>query len=108
MGIEKLNQNPYIKTTSELLQLLEAEGYTYDFKLDEDCIKCDIASLKLPPEDFEIVKVFRFEGATNPSDQEVVYVIESQKHDVKGYIMDAYGPDASPLSTAMVEKLKTH
>jgi hypothetical protein len=42
------------------------------------------------PEDLEIVKIFRFEGASDPGDSEVLYVIRA-KDGMIGYSQDVYG-----------------
>jgi hypothetical protein len=42
------------------------------------------------PQDLEILKAFRFEGASNPSDMEILYVIRA-KDGLIGYSQDAYG-----------------
>ena len=42
------------------------------------------------PADLMIVKVFRFEGMSNPSDNAVLYVIEANDG-ATGYSIDAYG-----------------
>jgi hypothetical protein len=54
---------------------------------------------------FHIRETYRFEGASNPSDEEVVYAIES-KDGQKGVLVDAYGMYSESLSEAMVEKLQ--
>jgi hypothetical protein len=42
------------------------------------------------PEDIEIVKVYRFEGISDPSDMSVIYIL--QTHDgLTGYSLNAYG-----------------
>jgi hypothetical protein len=42
------------------------------------------------PEDLTIIKTFRFEGDSNPSDASILYVIEA-KDGLIGYSIDAYG-----------------
>jgi hypothetical protein len=42
------------------------------------------------PEDLSIIKTYRFEGDSDPSDSSVIYVIEA-KDGLIGYSMDAYG-----------------
>ena len=52
-------------TLSQTINGLKKEGYTMDFNIQED----HLADRILSPDDFEIDKVFRFEGETNPEDQ---------------------------------------
>ncbi len=42
------------------------------------------------PEDLKIIKVFRFEGDSDPSDSSVLYIIEANDGLI-GYSIDAYG-----------------
>ncbi len=42
------------------------------------------------PEDLKIIKTYRFEGDSDPSDSSVLYVIEA-KDGLIGYSIDAYG-----------------
>jgi hypothetical protein len=42
------------------------------------------------PEDLTIIKTYRFEGDSNPSDASILYVIEA-KDGLIGYSIDAYG-----------------
>src|SRR5450432_2424865 len=42
------------------------------------------------PEDLTIIKTFRFEGDSNPSDSSILYIIEA-KDGLIGYSIDAYG-----------------
>lgn len=42
------------------------------------------------PEDLKIVKTYRFEGDSNPDDNQVLYLIEGNDGTI-GYSIDAYG-----------------
>lgn len=42
------------------------------------------------PEELTIIKTYRFEGDSNPSDMSVIYLIKAADGLI-GYIMDAYG-----------------
>jgi hypothetical protein len=86
---------------------LRARGFDMDFNLRETELECTTNGRNLSPDEFDIVEVFRFEGMTNPSDQSILYAIES--HDgLKGVLVNGYGPSADPISQAMVAKLATH
>ncbi|ULQ53737.1 phosphoribosylpyrophosphate synthetase [Flavihumibacter fluvii] len=95
------------ETLSEGINDLKKRGYTVDFNLSFDCIICHETPITLMPSEFEIVEVYRFEGATNPSDSSVLYAIES-KHGDKGVLVNAYGVYSDPVSDEMVKKLVIH
>ncbi|MEO8763232.1 MAG: hypothetical protein ABI416_03050 [Ginsengibacter sp.] len=42
------------------------------------------------PEDLKIIRTYRFEGDSDPSDSSIIYVIEAN-NGLIGYSMDAYG-----------------
>jgi hypothetical protein len=92
-------------TLTEALDDLRKRGYTADFDLRPHCIECAAMQLELHPDDFEIAEVYRFEGATNPDDSEVVYAITG-KNGLKGVVVDAYGAYADSLSAEMLAKLR--
>jgi len=92
-------------TVSNALDALQKEGYVLDFNLRPDCVECKSLNINLSPDEFVIDKFFRFEGASNPDDNAIVYAISS-KNGLKGTLLDAYGVYADTLSTAMIDKLK--
>jgi hypothetical protein len=91
------------ETVSEAINGLKQRGYTLDFNLQENCIVCHID--KFNPEEFEITEVHRFEGNTDPSDQAVVYAIESVTG-LKGVLVNGYGVSAESMSAEMVRKMR--
>ncbi len=95
-------------TLSQTINELKKEGYYFDFNLQEECLVCHQKNIVLSPEDFEIDAVYRFEGDSNPDDQSILYAISSEKYNVKGMVVNAYGVYSDEISAALVEKLKTH
>lgn len=94
-------------TLTEALDDLRRRGYTEDFDLRPTCIECAAMQLELHPDEFEIMEVYRFEGASNPDDSAVVYAIAG-KDGLKGVAVDAYGVYADPFSTEMLAKIRIH
>ena len=99
---------PAYNTLSEAVNDLQRRGYIDDLVLAERCLLCDARSLSLDPADFQIDEFHRFEGNSDPEDQSIVYAISSEKHGLKGILVNAYGPDASSMNQEMVRKLATH
>jgi len=95
-------------TVVAALNGLKAKGYTHDFNIDFDNIKCLEKNICLNPNEFEITEVYRFEGDTNPSDEDVVYAVESKDGNIKGSITSAFGMYADSISTDMIKKLSMH
>ena len=93
-------------TLSEQLTELQKAGYTHDFNLSENGLICkELDNRCFLPEEFTIVKTYRFEGMSYPGDNSVLYAIEGAG-DIKGTLVDAYGAYTDPLSQAMVEKFR--
>jgi len=95
-------------TVVAALKGLKDKGYTRDFNIAFDQLTCSSTGTCLRPGDFEITEVYRFEGATDPSDEDIVYAIESKSGDIKGTLTSAYGMYADGVSNEMVQKLTMH
>ena len=95
-------------TVTEALKDLKLRGFTIDFNIAFDKIICSNNKVCLNPNEFEIVEVYRFEGETDPGDENVVYAIESKDGTIKGSVSSAYGMYAESISTEMIQKLSMH
>lgn len=110
-GIKLLQMNtsqPTFDTVTEALTWLTAQGFTQDFNLDENCIKYNNNHYSMSPDEFNIEYVFRFEGATDPGDEDIVYGISSEIFGIKGSLISAFGTYADSLSFEMIKKLAVH
>lgn len=95
-------------TVTEALKDLKRRGYTVDFNIAFDKLICSKNKIVLNPGEFEITEVYRFEGDTDPGDENVVYAIESKNGKVKGVMTSAYGTYAESISNEMIQKLSMH
>ena len=95
-------------TVSEVLSKLKSEGYTVDFNLKENCLVCGGDTPDIDPEDFVVDRHFRSEGVSDPGDEAIVYAISSEKHGLKGTLINAYGVYSDPLSARMIKALAAH
>ncbi len=93
------------ETLSEAVNDLVKRGYKHNFNIACDAIECSQIALKLHPEDFEINEFYRFEGDSNPDDEEIVYAITS-KDGIKGTLVNAYGAYSDEMSNELIKKLK--
>jgi hypothetical protein len=89
-------------TVSEAVNGLKKRGFEIDFNLEENFIVCNAGKFKA--DDFEIVEVYRFEGNSDPSDEAVVYAIESRTG-IKGVLVNGYGISADAMSSDLAKKL---
>lgn len=95
-------------TLSETINALIKIGYVHDFNIHEECIVCHQADVKLLPSEFQIDKVYRFEGNSNPDDQSILYAISSPKCNYKGVLVNGYGISSDEETSKGIEKLMTH
>ncbi len=95
-------------TLSETINGLKKEGYTIDFNINREFVVCNNPNMTLFPDEFEIDKVYRFEGESNPDDQAILYAISSPKFNVKGVLVNGYGISSDDVTNALIKKLKTH
>ena len=56
-------------------------------------------------DEFKVDKYYRFEGESNPSDSAILYAISSDKYQLKGVLVNAYGIYSESVTDEMVEKL---
>lgn len=89
-------------TLSLAINGLKSRGFYTDFNLEENCLVCN--NEKFDVNDFEIVEFYRFEGDSNPSDESIVYAIESA-NGLKGILVSGYGISAEGMSAEMAKKL---
>ncbi|MEO5783798.1 MAG: phosphoribosylpyrophosphate synthetase [Ginsengibacter sp.] len=95
-------------TVTEAVKGLKERGYTVDFNIAFDKLICSDNKICLQPDEFEIVEAHRFEGDSNPDDEDVVYAVESKDGKLKGIITSAFGLYADPVSNKIIQKLSMH
>lgn len=93
-------------TLSQAINGLQKEGYDEDLNLKEHCIVCRAKGYEILAKDFIVDKIYRFEGASDPSDSSILYAISSDKFSLKGLLVDAYGAYSNPITSEMIEKLR--
>jgi hypothetical protein len=98
-----MHHESHYSTVSEAINKLRAEGFVTDFNLEDNCIICNTE--KFDVEDLEIVDVYRYEGDSDPSDEAIVYAIES-KSGVKGILVNGYGISSDSRISEILEKIR--
>ncbi len=92
-------------TLSEVTNLLKERGYTVEFNLKENHLECLKNHLKIFPGEFIVDKHYRFEGPSDPGDEAIVFAISSEKHNLKGVLIDGYGISSDGMSKEMMKAL---
>ncbi|HEY9257234.1 hypothetical protein [Chitinophaga sp.] len=82
-------------TLSRVLEKLHERGFDHELNMsDHGRLQNKDAQKIYNPEDLTIIKTYRFEGESDPSDSSILYVLED-KDGQKGYVLDAYGAYSS-------------
>lgn len=90
MIVNENNSMPYMKSLANCLNKIISDGYTEDFKITEDGLQSLNHSNHYRPEEIHIVNFYRFEGESDPDDNAILYIIETNDG-TKGTLVDAYG-----------------
>jgi hypothetical protein len=86
-----ITYNNLVEATNDLMK----RGYTANLSLEGDTIDDKSQNIHMGPEDFVIDEFYRFEGPSNPSDMSIVYAVTSDKYNLKGVLINAYGTYAN-------------
>lgn len=94
-----------MKTLSACCRMLDKIGFTAQFKINETGIESLNTKKQYNPADVKIVNFYRFEGASNPDDNSILYAIETAAGE-RGTITDAYGPNGDPLISDFIKQVE--
>jgi copper chaperone CopZ len=94
-----------LETVTDALTRLRAEGFTNDFYATEQGeLACSGCLQTMAPAGTQVHETVRFEGDSNPDDQDIVVAIVCSSG-CKGVYSAAYGTSTRPNDTAVLQKL---
>jgi hypothetical protein len=96
-----ITYNNLVEATNDLMK----RGYTENLSLEGDTIDDKEKNIHMTADDFQIDEFYRFEGPSNPDDMSIVYAVTSDKYNLKGVLVNAYGTYANNSSSAIHAKL---
>ena len=82
------------RTLSQVLSELTKKGFTEQFVANEENIMATASKKEYTPYQLKIVNTYRFDGMTDPGDEEEIFVIEANDG-TRGTLIMAGGPDQS-------------
>lgn len=86
-----MQQPKDLTTLSQVMEKLRLKGIDNEITMDaEKKVISKKFDKTYAPEDLLIFKTYRFEGASDPDDNAVLYLLEDTGGNI-GYIIDAYG-----------------
>jgi len=100
-----MEHKTHYDTVTNAINALRKQGFTTDFNIEDTNLVCE--GHKFNPDNFDVVDVYRYEGSTDPADEEAVYAIQSS-NGLKGILVTGYGASADAASAEILEKLGRH
>lgn len=97
---------PHMKTLAMLTNKMVLDGYDDDFKISDKGLRSLKTEKVYQSEDVNVVNFFRFEGQSDPNDNTILYVIETNDG-LKGTIVDAYGPYADRKLSDFMQQVES-
>lgn len=88
-GANMMDQKNQMSTLSSILEKLRMKKMDNEFRWTPEGFTAGKGKT-YQPEELTIIKTYRFEGESDPSDMEILYIIEA-KDGLIGYSIDAYG-----------------
>lgn len=104
--MENNDQIPHMKSLSLCLNKMVLDGYEDDFKISDKGLRSLKTEKVYNPEDINVVNFFRFEGQSDPNDNTIMYVIETNDG-LKGTLVDAYGPYADRKLSEFMQQVES-
>jgi len=90
MIVNENNTMPYMKSLATCLNRMVNEGFSEDFKVDDNGLEALGKGTHYLPEQVQVVNFYRFEGESDPDDNAILYIIETADG-TRGTLVDAYG-----------------
>ena len=100
-----MKQEQSYNSLSEAIQELQALGYNQDFNFCDSGLENKGRSCIYPAEELEVTAFYRFEGASDPGDNTILYAIETSDG-LKGLLVDAYGAYSGNIPSEIIQKLR--
>lgn len=90
MGNRPNQAKENMDTLSETMNRLIDDGYSEEFCMSDLGFTTKSGDEVFKPDDLVIIKIYRFEGESDPADMSVLYKMESNTG-LKGYFLHAFG-----------------
>jgi hypothetical protein len=97
-----MKQQFHYATVTEAIEQLKQQGFTLDFNLKEN--QLIVGGQAYPADEFEIVDLYRYEGASDPADEATVYALANASG-AKGILVSGYGVSADEIAEETLKRL---
>jgi hypothetical protein len=103
--MQKNSTTADMKTLAACINKLILDGYTENFKASERGLLSLQQEKIYEPAQIHVANFYRFEGASDPADNSILYAIETNDG-IKGTLVDAYGPYADARVVSFMEEVE--
>ncbi len=83
-------------TVVEAITVLQADGYVADFHIEHGDLRCSARDECGLNEIAVVERFYRFEGASDPEDEAIVFGLFNPTTGTRGTLVSGYGPSADP------------
>lgn len=95
-----------MKDLASCTNQMKSEGYKEDFQVNDKILMTTFDSEKsFKPDEVSIVSFYRFEGVSDPGDNTILYVIETNDG-TKGTLVDGYGAYADENTAKFIVEVE--
>ena len=102
---EELVEQKDLNTMVDCVNSLARHGFTEDFKAREGGLQMISSKKTYKPDEIKILNFYRFEGNSDPSDNSILYALETLDGK-RGTLVDAYGPYADSQVTKFMQEVE--
>jgi hypothetical protein len=99
------NEKTFMNTLTACVNKVVKDGYTDTFKVTSKGLYAPAKEKYFAPEEVHVLNFYRFEGESDPADNAIMYVIETDDG-MKGTLIDAYGPYSDVNVTAFMKQVE--
>src|SRR5205814_1753263 len=93
----------------EVLDYLKEKSWDNEFKMEGHSFNLEKNQKHYNPQELEIIKTYRFEGESDPSDSSILYLIKDKTSDIVGYVIEIFGAATdSPEIEEFIKQIPVH
>lgn len=94
-----------MKTLTSCTNKLNGEGYSAQFKALKGGLESLDSKKIYQPDEVRIASFYRFEGESDPSDNAILYAIETSEGE-RGTLVDSYGAEADTKVSEFIQAVE--
>lgn len=94
-----------MENIGDAVNRLTVAGFEADFRSENGQLRAAGQACRHPPQAFEVHEVVRWEGASDPGDEAILFALECREHGIRGTYTAAYGPTMAKADEEIVRTL---